>query len=507
MRSPYLAARRRPMVGRRILSALPSMAGLITLLVLASDVDAQFISPGKLTEAHSHLKGLTKCTQCHQLRAGVIKDKCLDCHVPLRNRLADRRGLHATVEQDDCAHCHKEHFGLDFDMVRFDTTSFEHDVKTDYELTGSHVEAGCRDCHTAELVQAQDVLEFKGEHGSLERTWLGLGSSCRGCHATEEPHEGQFRQRSCDDCHQITTWEKAESFDHNDSRYRLVGKHRQAACEDCHKPIRNAQREEYIQYVRMDFDSCEDCHRDEHEGERGNDCTNCHVNAGWHRIKRSTFENDFDHSTTEFDLVGHHAEAECSTCHGKPPRRDEEVYIGFAAQTLDLTYPRPLFDDCTSCHRDYHREVFEGSRAVCDNCHNEHDWIPADYDVERHNQDSEFSLEGAHRTVPCILCHPTPDAGLEADQFTITNQECVNCHSEDDPHENQFPDESCDGCHSSQEFLIPDYDHDDTDFPLDGKHQQVPCDACHAEEIGVAGHTFVRYKPLGTECRDCHGGG
>jgi len=144
---------------------------------------------------------------------------------------------------------------------------------------------------------------------------------------------------------------------------------------------------------------------------------------------------------------------------------------------------------------------------VCDNCHSEHDWIPADYDLERHNQDSEFTLEGAHRSVPCILCHPTPDAGLEAGQFTIENHECVNCHSEDDPHENQFREESCDSCHGSEEFLITGYDHDDTDFPLDGKHEQVPCNACHAEEIGAGGSTFVRYKPLGTECRDCHGGG
>ena len=40
-------------------------------------------------------------------------------------------------------------------------------------------------------------------------------------------------------------------------------------------------------------------------------------------------------------------------------------------------------------------------------------------------------------------------------------------------------------------------------FALDARHRRVPCAGCHRTvqtEFGPA----VRYKPLGTECKDCH---
>ncbi len=498
--------------GHRIRSLL-MVAGLLTAVLTSTrDSHGQFISPGKLAKSHAndaHLNGITNCTKCHELRSpGAARDKCLECHVPMRNRLNERLGLHSTFEEEDCGACHKDHFGADFDMVRFDTASFEHNEKTDYELVDSHAEAECRSCHKADLVEAEDVRDFKGEHGALDRTWLGLGTTCNGCHSPETPHEGQFGDSSCDECHAVTTWEEAASFDHDQSRFRLLGKHRDVACEDCHKPLRNAQREKYVQYVQMEFDLCQDCHEDEHEGKRGNDCTECHVNSGWHRIRRETFEEGWDHSLTEFELVGHHAEAECSTCHGKPPKRDEEIDVRFVVTTLDFTYPRPVAEDCVSCHRDYHRGVFEDSLGgiVCDDCHSEHDWLPVDYDVERHNEQSPFALEGAHVTTPCNLCHPEPDDGQEAAQFTIEKQDCVSCHAEDEPHQDQFTDRPCEDCHDSRAFLIPDYDHSQTEFPLDGKHQDVPCASCHPEESDAGGDPVVRYKPLDYECRDCHRG-
>lgn len=483
---------------------------IVAILAGPRAAGAQFISPGKLTRAHDHLTGLRNCTQCHQLRnPGAAPDRCLECHVPLRTRLKEKRGLHAAIEEEYCGECHKEHFGIDFDMVRFDTATFEHDVKTGYELVEAHAEAECRSCHKVDYIEAADVKDFKGEHGALDRTFLGLATTCIGCHAPEDPHEKQFPDRSCDECHAVTTWEEAELHDHDKTRFRLTGKHRKVDCKECHKPIRNARREEYAQYIDMKFDSCENCHDDVHEGELGQDCKSCHVTADWHRIEESTFEETFDHATIEFKLVGKHQEAECSACHGKPPKRDEEVWVTLVDTTLNFTYPHPEREDCVSCHRDYHRAVFEESAGgiVCDNCHTEHGWLPADYNTDRHNDDSEFKLEGAHLATPCNLCHVEPEEGLEAAQFDIPEQQCVSCHEKDYPHEEQYRDEPCEDCHNSESYLIPDYDHSETEFPLDGEHQDVPCASCHPEEVSAAGDTFVRYKPVDSECRDCHGGG
>lgn len=489
---------------------LPIGFWIVATLAVSRDASAQFISPGKLAEAHDHLSGLRNCTQCHQLRnPGAARDKCLECHEPLRRRLTERRGLHATIEEEDCGKCHKEHFGPDFDMIRFDTTTFEHEAKTGYELVEAHAEVECRDCHKADYIEAPDVKDYKGKHGALERTFLGLATTCVGCHVTEDPHERQFPRRGCDDCHEVTTWEEAKLLDHDKARFRLTGKHRKVDCEECHKPLRNAQREQYVQYVKLKFDSCEDCHDDVHTGELGQDCKTCHITTDWHRIEESTFEENFDHATVEFKLVGKHDEAECTACHGKPPKQDDDVWVTLEDTTLNFTYPHPVRDDCVSCHRDYHRSVFEESPGgiVCDNCHTENGWIPADYDTDRHNEDSSFKLEGAHVATPCNLCHVEPEPGLEASQFEKPEPKCVSCHEEDYPHEDQYRDKPCEDCHKTESFRVPDYDHSETEFPLDGEHQDVPCASCHPEEVNPAGESFVRYKPLKSECRDCHGGG
>ena len=45
----------------------------------------------------------------------------------------------------------------------------------------------------------------------------------------------------------------------------------------------------------------------------------------------------------------------------------------------------------------------------------------------------------------------------------------------------------------------------DAAYRLDGAHVRLACAACHRPETRN-GVTFVRYKPLPTTCRGCHGG-
>ncbi len=80
------------------------------------------ISPGPLSQPHSQLEGISKCTSCHDLGDKVSNTKCLDCHKPLKARVVQNKGFHASreVKGKDCITCHSEHHGLKFESIRFD---------------------------------------------------------------------------------------------------------------------------------------------------------------------------------------------------------------------------------------------------------------------------------------------------------------------------------------------------------------------------------------------------
>jgi len=495
--------------GRRVGNARPWVWPLLgSLMVFAPKLaTAQLVSPGKLAQAHAELSGVRNCTRCHTFgRGGLLNDKCLECHVPLRNRVREQKGLHATVAEKNCADCHKDHFGLDFDMVRLDTTAFRHD-STGFELGGSHAELGCRECHRSQLIIAPDVIAYAREHDTAETTFLGVATTCLACHEPDDPHARQFPNQPCEDCHGESTWDEVVGFDHNKTRYRLTDLHRDVTCEECHKPIRRGRGKPYVQYVDMAFASCMDCHEDNHEGDMGEECTDCHNTRGWDQINRTTFEERFDHETTEFPLKGAHADAECSTCHGPRPTRNDTLYISFVAETEQKVYLPPVAEDCVSCHRDSHRGEFESAPGgiVCESCHNETEWEPAEYGIERHNRDTEFALTGAHVATPCFACHEVAEGDQQVAVWHFDTDDCVSCHESDDPHQSQFPDTACEDCHDDESFTVAVFDHDDTRYPLDGEHRDVPCADCHPEETSPEGTSFVRYAPLGMDCGDCHG--
>lgn len=466
---------------------------------------AQLFAPGKLTTSHEEVEGIRFCIKCHQLgKVGVSNVRCLDCHDPLRARVDQERGFHATVTDQTCGECHKEHFGRDFDPINLDSTQFDHDA-TGYELERGHVEVACRDCHRPEFITSEDVRVFKTRYDALERTFLGLGTTCELCHRTDDPHEEQFPDQRCEDCHAATAWDDTRRFDHDGTRYRLTGLHRDVPCEDCHKPMGGPNGP--IQFVDMQFEICTDCHEDVHEGSRRDACTECHTTEGWREFERSSFERRFDHEQTEFSLVGKHAENECATCHDVTRARSDELWITFTAETWDHMYPIPVVTDCTSCHVDYHDGVFEDSPGgiVCESCHTGEGWLPSTYDIARHNTDSEYELTGAHVAVPCSDCHTDP---LRPDslKFHFVQSDCVSCHEDDLPHGTQFPDEECTTCHDARAWAIESYDHSTGNFPLDGAHQSVPCNSCHPLDADAVDVSRRIYKPLGTDCRDCHGG-
>ena len=513
--------------------------------------DAQIISPGRLSEAHAELEGMGNCTQCHQLRTpGADPDRCLQCHESLGRRIKSREGYHGGLQDQYCGSCHKEHLGEDFALIRMDPDTFPHHA-TGYFLAGAHENVECRTCHTPGLIVDQELREELSGKGGLERTFLGLSQECAVCHSDLDPHAGQFGDRVCSSCHTEIEWTGAELFDHARSSYPLAGRHREVACVDCHVPERSLHRTESIRYVPLDASDCSTCHDNPHRPSIPGGCSGCHSTAAWSRVNRATMESVFDHSATEFPLVGAHSRAECAVCHSMATSGRVDVGISFSGSPVGRSYPVPVVSTCTSCHLDSHEGDFDG--RSCDACHGQEAWVPPDFERARHQMELRFELTGAHAVTPCSACHET-DAGMERrmvfrfedpERCAVCHAEedphegtfsvpgcdrchgttvfemgsfdhqlldevewagaCVTCHQEDDPHSGQFPARDCQDCHETPPYQIPNFDHTQTRFPLEGAHIETPCGGCHLPEESATGTKSIRYRPLDTDCASCHG--
>ena len=520
-------------------------AFMMLLLALAGGrAEAQLISPGKLSNAHSGFEGLRSCTSCHDLgKKGASSAKCLACHAPLKTRIEKKSGFHASQRGQECTTCHKEHFGRDFDVVHLDAAAFDHKA-TGYTLEAAHERVKCDACHTPANIKAPDVRAWTRDHKTSLNTMLGLSAECATCHSDDDPHGGQFRE-SCRSCHEATAWERPARFDHGRTRYRLTGAHRKASCDGCHKSA-SVNGRSIPRYSGTPTGECSTCHAEPHNGSMGRSCTTCHDTNGWTSVDAKAVAGRFDHSRTRFELRGAHLTASCMTCHSPDPLRRDFV-IRIQASTRNASYPRPGFGSCVACHADFHEGAFAETApaASCDGCHSEKGWSPAGYDIERHNRAGAFTLTGTHLVVPCTSCHGTDGKGRP--QFRIVEHECVACHREASPHGGQFDGRSCAECHSTTSFRvdafdhakvagatcrschesgqphgdqfgetgcqvchttttyrIEKFDHSRARFVLDGAHARVACASCH--KPGPAASGTVVYRPLSVECSACHGG-
>jgi len=188
-------------------------------------------------------------------------------------------------------------------------------------------------------------------------------------------------------------------------------------------------------------------------------------------------------------LLGKHSDVTCNKCH--------EVKQG----------KLPAYDTCLQCHTDKHDGQFaqRPDRGDCQYCHSVYGYKPTTYNAIKHKK-ARLPLEGAHLAVPCIFCHKPYEnqQGETFTQFVWNNQRCENCHKDD--HHEQFIYKyrnDCDACHGSISFKKLVFDHQKSDFPLDGKHNNVPCNKCHKTETDILGD-FTRYIPVLHRCQDCH---
>jgi len=429
------------------------------------------ISPGELSNAHANLEGLTNCTKCHVLGEKETTSKCLECHKEIKNLISEKKGYHASseVQGKKCAECHGEHFGRDFQLVRFDENSFKHDL-AGYKLEGKHSKIKCADCHKPELIHTK-LSQKKGD------TYLGLGIDCLSCH--DDFHQNTL-SKNCSTCHNQEKFRPAPLFNHAITKFPLIGKHQDVDCVKCHK-TEQRNGKEYQQFSGVAFASCTNCHEDVHKNKFGNDCLKCHSEYSFHEVKSLS---TFNHEKTDYPLRGQHVYVDCKKCHK-------------VSYTKSLAHTR-----CISCHADYHEKQFEknGISPDCVECHSVNGFTSSCFGIDRHNQ-TEFKLEGAHIATPCFECHKIEEKW----NFRVDNQ-CVGCHENIHTNyisEKYIPGNNCKSCHSVNMWKEVIFDHKTTGFELLGKHKEVACRKCHFKQDEF-GKTTQQFKWMDQNCTNCH---
>lgn len=444
---------------------------LALVMIFPMYTNAQ-LSPGDLSEVHAHLEGLTNCTLCHTLGKQVSDQKCLDCHKELNQRILASKGYHVSseVKGKRCVSCHNDHHGRNFQIIRFDQDTFDHRL-TQYTLEGAHAKIGCRDCHQKKYIRDENIA-------SKKNTFLGLETSCTSCH--EDYHQKSLSE-DCISCHDFNAFKPAPGFDHDNSRFKLLGKHLETDCEACHK-MTQKEGKKYQQFSGLKFNNCVDCHEDVHQGKFGIDCKKCHSEKSFRQLISN---NSFDHSLTDFALEGRHRVVACASCHKK-------AY----AEPLEHRY-------CSNCHDDYHEGQFvrAAQKPDCSLCHTVQGFLGSTYSIERHQQ-SDFILKGAHLATPCFECHKKETKW----SFRQIGKYCIDCHN--DIHqgyipEKYYPGSTCTQCHNEESWKGIQFDHQLTDFPLEGKHKEPSCRACHFNEKST-GLEVQRFSGLKDQCTHCH---
>jgi hypothetical protein len=434
------------------IAAILLFAFMVTASFGANPIE-KLMMPGELSSAHAKLED--DCANCHKLLVKEAQsDLCISCHKQIKADVDAKKGFHGRnklVSKSECYACHVEHKGRDHSIIQFEPIIFNH-ADTNYPLEGGHKEAQCSSCHTQ------------------GKKFRDAPHACVDCHEKDQPHKGNLGSK-CETCHVVYGWKKVAAFDHDKTKFPLRGGHIKATCIGCHVG-------EIYKDVSM---ACNDCHaiQDVHSGKFGPLCQDCHSVESWKDAK-------FDHGKqTRFALLGAHAKAKCSDCHGNNVR--EKISM-----------------ECISCHKaqDVHKVQLGNA---CADCHGVVAWRQ---DVKFDHGVTDFPLTGLHIAVACEACHASA-------AFKGAPRTCIGCHAKDDTHEGRFA-TNCETCHSTISWKKIGFDHGrDANYPLTGAHATVGCYACHTVKNAanaklptacIACHKAqdVHRGAFGADCAKCH---
>ena len=474
---------------------------------VASASEAELaLMPGEVIKGHAKYEA--NCKDCHtRFDKDAQKELCKTCHKEVKADVNDKKGFHGTLDEKECNVCHTDHKGRGAKIVIFDEGKFKHD-KTDFPLKGAHdkpAKVKCQDCHDSKKKYREAPLDCNGCHKKddkhkglygkkcedchIDKNWKTIEfnhdketkfklkgkhietkcvdchkeplyqnkktpDTCFACHKKEDVHKGALGEK-CETCHNEEKW-KTTKFDHDKTKYPLLGKHITTKCEACHLPNMKEK-------LAM---TCIGCHKidDKHKDNFGAKCESCHKEKDWKTIK-------FDHTKdTKYPLVDKHIKVKCTDCH------------------TEKIATQKLAHECLACHKkdDVHKDKL-GKK--CQSCHDIKDWKKANIDHSR----SRFPLMGAHIITDCKKCHTDK-------LYRGAPLDCFSCHKKDDekPHKQRLG-KKCETCHNARSWKSWDYNHDKlTKFKLDGGHKKPNCYACHKQ--AVVNEKFV----IERTCGGCH---
>lgn len=451
---------------------------------------AAFMHDARFPLRHGHAR--LECRSCHapgtRSSLEVLTDlpakppvrACAECHADPHAPNAQDQKPPLLAETGDCARCH-------------DTRAFKGKVfgvaehaAIGVELVGAHAQAACAGCHSG------------ARAGKLTRK-RGFLDACATCHAS--PHKESFAADGCVQCHDggspgfAVVHSEPTRAAHAAIGFALTEPHAQVACTGCHEATARPYAE---RYPGRQPGECATCHGDPHRGQftKGpfalGGCLQCHESK---HFKPSIFTPAM-HASCRFKLEGAHAATACNACHKPLPAEGKLPGVPDFA---------PAAQACSDCHADAHAGAF--GTASCSSCHGVTAFRPP-VGAFDHAKWTGYVLRGKHATTACASCHPRlPAPDENGRRFERARTQCAECHA--DPHAGQFvrgTTTDCARCHlETGSFQDLRFDHGrDSRFHLDAAHVRLACAACHKTYDLPGLGRVVRYRPLGTECADCH---
>lgn len=356
-----------------------------------------------LSGGHAKLE----CKDCHvrdnkQIYKFALDKQggCVDCHENIHINQMNRK-----FSSKACTDCHTDQSWKALDDANF---KFDHQ-QTRFQLTGKHQETNCKECHKFAEPKRRQFMFNEAEK-----------KFCVACH--DNVHKNQFsrefQSKACSECHNTKDFTQRLEFDHSETDYPLRGKHKSLKCSECHVPqkelgaFESGHKKGKFKFPHLGRRDCKACHQDEHKGQFGNSCSQCHNESDWSATR------DFHRN---FRLSGTHLLLSCNECHG------QNRHLAGTSQ------------NCLFCHKKDDPHL--GTLPNCGQCHNQNFWDARAFQHSR----TRFPLRGVHRTLDCIECHNrgiyrgTPitcsachlqDAmNASVDHKTFTNlNDCTSCH-------------------------------------------------------------------------------
>ncbi len=449
------------------LNPVGSLLGLLLTLILFVGLGVSLVvnrglvfSPGQVSAKSitgvlikgfsSHADFEKHCGNCHEPLITNVATKCLDCHSDVARQITTQEGIHSQFKNaDQCATCHPEHKGRDFNPTKASFQLFDHST-TGFSLQWHQINYDattmqCTECHKSSSYKIVDNQSCLNCHSNHDKTFgavhvTDFGPNCLGC------HDGADRM---------------VNFDHSTTGYTLEGKHSQTKCADCHTngTIKDTPKE------------CKDCHSEPstHKGDFNQTCDTCHTPQGWSPV--SLDNKPFAHlTTTGFSLELHKTDyanqaITCATCHPSD------------LNSLNI-------QTCVDCHSQHDTKFMADHQlqygSECMTCHDGVDRL------SNFDHANFFPLDGKHATTDCIACHVD-------NVYRGTPSECYQCHKEPDIHTGVFG-LKCFYCHSAEAWSPASLRQHN--FPLnhgvEDQNLQLQCDACH-------GPNYIEYT-----CYNCH---